>query len=118
MRLGGRIFAKSSNPDEWVGAVKAAGHSAAYCPLEPGAAPEEIQAYADAARVADIVIAEVGAWSNPISPDETTRRDALDKCKTRLANAPYMSDCVARVAPELSRLLSHQWVLRPESPGR
>jgi sugar phosphate isomerase/epimerase len=106
MRLGGRIFAKFSDPDEWVGAVKAAGHSAAYCPLEPGAAPEEIQAYADAARVADIVIAEVGAWSNPISPDETTRRDALDKCKTRLALADAIG---ARCCVNIAGSLSTQW---------
>ena len=30
------------------------------------------------------MIAEVGCWSNPISPDEPTRRAALELCKARL----------------------------------
>jgi sugar phosphate isomerase/epimerase len=46
-----------------------------------------IRAYVDAAARADIVIAEVGAWSNPISPDEKTRRDAVRKCQEQLALA-------------------------------
>ena len=39
-----------------------------------------VAAYAEAARRADIVIAEVGAWSNPIDPDATKARAAVAKC--------------------------------------
>jgi sugar phosphate isomerase/epimerase len=106
MRLGGRIFAKFSSPGEWVAAVKAAGHSAAYCPLEPGASAEEIRAYADAARKADVIIAEVGSWCNPISPDEPTRRAALGKCKTRLALADAIG---ARCCVNIAGSTAAQW---------
>lgn len=106
MRLGGRIFAKFSTPDEWVAAVKAAGHSAAYCPLEPGASRTEIRAYAGAAAAADIVIAEVGSWCNPISRDDATRRAALEKCKTRLALADAIG---ARCCVNIAGSYAEQW---------
>jgi sugar phosphate isomerase/epimerase len=106
MRFGGRIFATFSSPDEWVAAVKAAGYSAANCPLEPGTAPDEIRAYADAAAAADVVIAEVGSWCNPISPDEATRRAALDKCKARLALADAIG---ARCCVNIAGSYAEQW---------
>ncbi|MHB9139104.1 MAG: sugar phosphate isomerase/epimerase family protein [Victivallaceae bacterium] len=87
MRLGGRIFGKYDDPESWVELVKQAGYRAAYCPLSPGDGAGVIKAYAAAAKKADIVIAETGAWSNPISPDEKIRSEALDKCKKQLALA-------------------------------
>ena len=87
MRLGGPIFAKTDNPESWAAAVAAAGYRAAYCPVAPDADSNTIQAYAMAARQADIVIAEVGAWSNPLSPDSATAAAALTKCKASLAQA-------------------------------
>jgi len=87
MRLGGPIFEKCAGPDEWVAALKKRGYTAAICPLDENADSKAIAAYAKAAAAADIVIAEVGAWSNPISPDEGTRRKALDQCKKKLALA-------------------------------
>jgi sugar phosphate isomerase/epimerase len=106
MRLGGPIFAKFSGPDEWVAAVRAAGYSTACCPLEPTASPDLIRAYADAARRADVVIAEVGSWCNPISPDEPTRRAALDKCKARLALADAVG---ARCCVNIAGSYATQW---------
>ncbi|HUT31549.1 MAG TPA: TIM barrel protein [Sedimentisphaerales bacterium] len=87
LRLGGPIPEKSDGPDAWVRLVRSLGYRAAYCPVGPGEKDDVVAAYADAARRADIVIAEVGAWSNPISPDEKTRREALAKCRERLALA-------------------------------
>jgi sugar phosphate isomerase/epimerase len=81
MRLGAPIFEAHAGPEEWVRAVQRAGYRAAYCPLEPGADERSVAAYRRAAQRADIVIAEVGAWSNPLSPDEPTRREALQKCQ-------------------------------------
>ena len=43
-----------------------------------------MKAYRRAAADADVLIAEVGAWSNPLSPDDGERRAALDKCKRAL----------------------------------
>ena len=46
----------------------------------PGADPELIKAFKKAATSNDVVIAEVGAWSNPISPDQETAAQAIQKC--------------------------------------
>ncbi|MBN2773105.1 MAG: TIM barrel protein, partial [Prolixibacteraceae bacterium] len=80
LRFGGPIFQKYSNPDEWIMAVKNKGFSAAYCPVQPGEKADIIKAYKIAAEKADIIISEVGAWSNPIDPDETKAKEAIDKC--------------------------------------
>lgn len=80
IRLGGPVFKKYINPDEWIIALKEKKYSAAYCPLNPGASSSEIKAYKEAALKADILISEVGAWSNPIDPDKTKREAAIDKC--------------------------------------
>ena len=64
--------------------MQSRGFRAAYWPLDDDAGAETIDAYAAAAAVADVVIAEIGAWSNPISPDEPTRRAAVELCKARL----------------------------------
>src|SRR5437773_8549170 len=86
MRLGGPVFDYES-PEQWVRAVRAAGYRAAYCPLEAEAGADTIAAYAQAARQADVVIAEAGAWSNPLSPDPAARQAALEKCQRQLALA-------------------------------
>jgi sugar phosphate isomerase/epimerase len=80
MRLGGNIFEKTADPQAWVAAVKRLGYRAAYCPLSDDADDETVRDYAKAAADADIVIAEVGAWSNPIAPDDDARRKSIDKC--------------------------------------
>jgi sugar phosphate isomerase/epimerase len=87
MKLGGPIFADISTPDLWVAAVKAHGYGACSCPLNADASDDTIAAYVAAAKEAGIVIAEVGAWSNPISPDDETRTKALTHCKAQLALA-------------------------------
>lgn len=75
MRLGGPIFSKTDSPASWAGVVAAAGYKAAYCPVGTEADSETFAAHEAAARKADIAIAEVGAWSNPLSPDaEWVRR--------------------------------------------
>jgi sugar phosphate isomerase/epimerase len=99
MRLGGPIFAQTDNPMAWATAVTTAGYRAAYCPVAPDADNSTIQAYAAAARKADIVIAEVGAWSNPLSPDAATAKAALDKCKASLALADRIgARCCVNIA--------------------
>lgn len=82
--LGGPAYAGSDDPGDWVEALRAKGYRAAYCPLEPDAPDEQVRAFEQAARSAGIVIAENGAWSNPLSDDEGTRAEALDKCKRAL----------------------------------
>ena len=96
IRLGGPVFSKFSDPDSWVRVLADLGYRAAYCPLEPEADPDLIRATEKAAGLADIVIAEVGAWSNPISPDLTQSREAIEKCirSLELAEAIGARCCV------------------------
>jgi sugar phosphate isomerase/epimerase len=80
IRLGAPLFEKYSNPDEWVKAIKRLGYTAAYCPVQPGEKTDVIKLYEQAALKADIRISEVGAWCNPLDPDETKARAAIEKC--------------------------------------
>ena len=85
MRLAAPVPSPHDDPQEWVRAVKAKGYRAAYLPVEAGAdRPEE---FARAAAQADIVIAEVGAWSNPLSADAEQRSRARQLCCQRLSLA-------------------------------
>ncbi len=84
MRLGGPVFGKFDSPGEWTRAVKQAGYTAAYCPFESDISDDELKEYVQAAKKEDIIIAEVGAWSNPISTDEAERRKAIAYCQKQL----------------------------------
>ncbi len=106
LRLGGPVFEKYPDPQGWVEAVKRLGYSAAYCPVGVKASDDEVRAYEDAAGKADIIIAEVGAWSNPICADEATRKAALEKCRTHLALADRIG---ARCCVNIAGSLSEQW---------
>lgn len=99
LRLGGPVFGKYSTPDEWINHVKAEGYSAAYCPVGTGVSDTEILAYRKAAEKSDIIIAEVGAWSNPISPNPETAKEALDKCVASLLLAEIIgAKCCVNIA--------------------
>jgi sugar phosphate isomerase/epimerase len=87
IRLGGPVFGSYADPGVWVQLLKQKSYSAAYCPVQPGTDAATIRAYEQAAKEANIRISEVGAWSNPISRDEQTRKEALKKCKEALALA-------------------------------
>lgn len=87
MRLGGPVLDKTGSPDEWISALKKHGYRSAFCPLAPGASSAEVSAYREAAKKADIVIAEVGVWNNPLDPDPAKRKVARDDCKAALALA-------------------------------
>jgi sugar phosphate isomerase/epimerase len=78
------VFGSPNSPEAWVAALQSKGYRAAYAPLDPSASDEEVAAYRQAAVSADIVIAEVGAWSNPLSEDEETRNAAVQKCTSSL----------------------------------
>ncbi len=87
MRLGGPVFDTYENPEQWSAAVHSLGYRAAYCPVDTGASREVIRAYEAATAKADIIVAEVGAWSNPLSSDPETCREALTLCQESLVLA-------------------------------
>ncbi len=103
MRLGGELFRRYDDPADWIAAVREAGYSAALCPLPIGASDAEVRAYSRAARAAGVVIAEVGAWSNPISPDPRERAEALEKNRRALDLADRIgARCCVNVAGSCS----------------
>lgn len=106
MRLGAPIFETVQSPEEWASAVRRHGYSCAYCPVGPDAGSDVIRAYAQAAAAADIVIAEVGTWSNPLSDDPATAQAALDKCIAGLALADEIG---ARCCVNIAGSRGEQW---------
>lgn len=106
MRLGGPVFEDCSDPQAWVAALRRKRYSAAYCPLNDASDEGAVRAFRDAAEAAGIVIAEVGAWSNPLSPDEEERRKALVLCRGRLALADMIG---ARCCVNIAGSLGHRW---------
>lgn len=104
MRLGGPVFEQEANPERWAESVRASGYRAAYCPVSADAGQELIRAYAKAAQQADLIIAEVGAWSNPLSSDEAERAKAREYCKKQLALADEIGAvCCVNIAGSLGQ---------------
>src|SRR5215203_4594070 len=99
VRLGAPLFGELDDPDSWVAAVKKQGFRAAYCPVQAGAASDTIKAFENAASKGDIVIAEVGAWSNPLSDDAKTAREAFKKCVDGLVLAEAIgANCCVNIS--------------------
>ncbi len=87
MRLGGPDLGKFGNPEEWVRKLAGKGYRSAFCPVGTDADQTAIRKYEEAARKADVVIAEVGVWNNPIDPDGPRRKEAMEACRRSLALA-------------------------------
>ena len=100
IRLGGPVFKEvSEDPVAWVKAHKDWGYSAAYCPVDADAAPELIRSFGNEAKKSNLIIAEVGAWSNPISPDDKQRKEAFEHCCTQLELADRIgAKCCVNIA--------------------
>jgi sugar phosphate isomerase/epimerase len=95
MRLGGPVF-DTKTPDDWAKAHKDAGYSAAGWRDVPS---DQTDAYLQAARDAGLVIAEVYSWCNPMSRDATKRKEAIEKCQSRLAVADRVgARCCVNIA--------------------
>jgi len=80
LHLGGQLFDSYRDPGEWIGQLKKLAYRAAYCPVGTDADEQEIRAYEDAARKNEVIISEVGAWSNTLSTDPTEASESLIKC--------------------------------------
>jgi sugar phosphate isomerase/epimerase len=106
IRLGGPVSGDFNDPQEWIKAVRSKGYSAAYCPVSSGTDEVTVKAFEKAARDANIIISEVGAWSNPISKNEKERKEALKKCKDSLALADLIG---AGCCVNISGSRSEKW---------
>jgi len=99
MRLGGQIFGEFVNPDKWLSAVGGMGYRAAFFPVDWTAEGDVIDGCAKLAKEYDILIAEVGAWSNPMSPDAETAKKAIEFCKRQLELAERVgASCCVNIA--------------------
>ncbi|HET6556228.1 MAG TPA: TIM barrel protein [Prolixibacteraceae bacterium] len=99
IRFGGPVFGQFTSPEEWAALHQKLGYRAAYCPLTPGADEALVKAYKAIAAKNDIVIAELGAWSNPIAPDAPTAEKAIAWCIDSLALADQIgAKCCVNVS--------------------
>lgn len=96
MRLGGPVFPDRMTPETWAESLRMKRYRAAYCPLTPAASAAERAEFRAAAAEIDVVIAEVGAWSNPLSPDPEEADAAFRKIvdSIRLAEDVRARCCV------------------------
>jgi sugar phosphate isomerase/epimerase len=104
MRLGGQVFLDQKNPDSWAKALREAGFRATTCPVDDDLSA--LDDYLKAASDNDILISEVGAWSNPISRDERTRREAIAYCIQRLELAERIG---AQACVNIAGSRGEQW---------
>jgi len=76
MRLGGPVFGKFENASQWAAAHKEMGYRATYCPVNNTDSDDVIREYVKAVKENDLIIAEVGAWNNPLVDDPAKRQEA------------------------------------------
>ena len=84
MRLSGPVKKNFASAAAWIDWLGQAGYQASELPLDASAPDAQIEQFLGAAREADIVISEVGSWSNPIDPDPAKARAAIAHCQERL----------------------------------
>lgn len=106
MRFGAPLYEHFNDPESWIAVLKGLGYSAAYCPVNTGQSEAVIEAYAKAAEKADIIIAEVGAWSNPLSDNQEIREKAIAHIKRQLAFADKIG---ARCCVNIAGSRGEQW---------
>lgn len=94
------------SPKEWVSLNNALGYNAAYAPVDENAEASLIDEYVAAARENDIVIAEVGAWSNIIAEDKAVKNAAIELNIRRLALAEQLG---ARCCVNISGSKGKRW---------
>ena len=99
MRLGGPVFGNFEDPEEWARAAVSQGWRAVYSPDLAGKDSETIEQFARSADRHGLVIAEVGAWSNPLSPDPEEAKKALAHCRRQLELADRIgARCCVNIA--------------------
>lgn len=99
MRIGGGIERPYHNPDEWYQLVEALGYRAVLTPVTAESSQAEKEAYLACVKEHDLIISEVGAWCNPLSTDEKTRKEAICYCQKQLLLAEELSaNCCVNIA--------------------
>ena len=87
LRLGGPIFDPPNDPEELARAHLTCGYRAAYCPEVSLSNKNRIREIRRAFKKYDVLIAEVGAWCNLISVNNSERKKNFKLVSERLALA-------------------------------
>ena len=99
IRLGGPIFLKTDDPEERAREHRRLGYSAAYCPKASLSDMAHVHAIEKAFAAQNVIIAEVGAWSNMLDPDSAVRTANLRKVAAQLALADAVgARCCVNIA--------------------
>ena len=99
MRLGMNFGLKAKSPEAWAEEMAGYGVKAASLPVDYHTDFQEIEGYKKAAAAYDIVIAEVGAWCNPMARDSREAAAAFEKCVEQLKLADYVgARCACNIA--------------------
>lgn len=88
MLLGAHVFPKTNDPEELTSLLAQKGYRAGYCPKDLSSRESDrIRSIRSAFEARGIVIAEVGAWCNPMCGANADRKRAEDYIIDRLAVA-------------------------------
>ncbi len=99
MRLGISSALAHTSPEDWAQKQEALGCRAVVFPLNCEEDPDRIEAYAEAAREHDLMIAEVGIWRNPLSPKAEEAEQNLRYCVDQLKLADRLgARCCVNIA--------------------
>jgi len=95
----GTFIGKCKTAEELAAQARLQGYTAVGVDGSLTATPEARREYVETMRRHELLIAEVGAWSNPISPVPEQRREALEHCKRNLALADEVgARCCVNIA--------------------
>ena len=100
MRLGATIedYLRSKDPRDYVEECRKQGYRAVSWPEAFAGARDELAEIKRTFAAADIVVAEVAAWVNPLDPDDGKRQANLRKVAETLATADELEAvCCATV---------------------
>ncbi len=106
IRLGAPLSGNFTDPVEWIKAIKSLKYSAAYCPVQPGASAEMIKAFRTEAKKNNILIPEVGAWSNMLDPNDSVSKAAILK---NVASLQLADEIGANCCVNISGARGEQW---------
>lgn len=85
IRLGGLLKTDDDDPWKLAKAYREFGYRSAICPQVKLADKERIQALREAFQHEDVLLAEVGCWTNLVDPDDENRKRNLNYAYDRLA---------------------------------
>ena len=98
MRLGGSILKPYDSSEKWFEEVKRLGYSCVIAPFDHNSSKSEIEAYMKLIKENDLILGEVGAWSNPMSLDPEERQKNIRYCQEQLNLADeYGANCCVNI---------------------